>query len=96
MPEGHAGGKIVCAGAVRSGMLEGDPEWITNFPENFKLESKGHDAQTPAIKVELNAFSRPVLHFKIRPREDQEDYSRLCLPLQVEGANTDLSRTLVQ
>jgi len=72
IPEDHAGEKIVCAGAVRDGMLEGVPEWITNFPQNFRLESKGHDAQTPAIKVELKAFSRPVLHFKIRPREDQE------------------------
>ena len=72
VPEGHAGGKIVCAGAVRNGLLEGEPEWISDFPQNFKLESRGHDTQTPAISVELSAFSRPVLHFKIRPRDDQE------------------------
>ncbi|MEO0991360.1 MAG: endonuclease/exonuclease/phosphatase family protein, partial [Pseudomonadota bacterium] len=34
------------------------------------LESKGDDPQTPAISVTLDAFSRPVLHFVIRPRRE--------------------------
>lgn len=72
MPSGHAGQRIVCAGAVRRDMLEGEPEWIRDFPSAFKLQSGGDDAQTPAINVEIDAFSRPVLHFKIRPRADRE------------------------
>jgi hypothetical protein len=73
VPEGHAGQSIVCAAAVRRDMLVGEPEWITRFPDAFKLESSGDDAQTPDISVNLDAFSRPVLHFSIRPRDDEED-----------------------
>ncbi len=68
VPDGHAGGRIVCAGAVRSDILVGTPEWIEAFPEAFVLHSGGDDAQTPDIAVEIDAFSRPVLHFEIRPR----------------------------
>lgn len=71
VPPGHNGKKIVCAAAVRSDLLEGEPEWITGFPGSFKLSSKGDDAQAPAISVGLKSFSRPVLHFRIRPREDK-------------------------
>ena len=69
-PEGHAGGKIVCAGAVRSSILVGQPEWIETFPEQFRLSSGGDDAQSGDIAVSLHTFSRPVLHFTIRPEAD--------------------------
>lgn len=71
VPDGHAGGGIVCAAAVRSGMLAGEPEWISDFPDLLRLESRGDDPQTPEIAVRIDRFSRPVLHFAIRPRQDQ-------------------------
>lgn len=68
VPPNHAGGKIVCAGAVLTDILIGTPEWITDFPDDFVLRSKGEDPQTSDITVLINSFSRPVLHFNIRPR----------------------------
>lgn len=69
-PGTHEGGKIICAGAVRTDLLDGDPEWIENFPEKFILSASGDDPQTPEISVSVGSFSRPVLHFKIKPRDD--------------------------
>ena len=70
-PAGHAGGRIVCAGAVRSAILVGEPEWIDAFPGIFELSSGGgDDGQTSDIAVQIDSFSRPVLHFVIRPRSD--------------------------
>lgn len=69
-PAGHAGGRIVCGAAVRTELLDGDPEWIADFPKRFKLSAKGDDAQTPRISVGIKGFSRPVLRFAIRPRAD--------------------------
>lgn len=70
VPIDHAGGKIVCAGAVKTDILVGEPEWIRKFPDNFKLSSGGDDTQTSGISVEVNSFSRPVLHFQVKPRDD--------------------------
>jgi len=70
VPPGHAGQRIVCAGAVRTDIMEGDPEWIVDFPEKFRLQSGGDDDQTPKVGVSIDAFSRPVLHFRVRPRAD--------------------------
>ncbi len=70
VPTGHKGQKIICAAAVRKEILVGDPEWISNFPADFQLESGGDDAQSTGIVVKVDTFSRPVLHFKIRPRSD--------------------------
>lgn len=67
MPEGHDGRSIACAAAVRHDMLEGEPEWITAFPPSFRLESAGGDPQAPAMAVSIPSFSRPVLHFRVRP-----------------------------
>lgn len=67
-PPNADGTKIVCAAAVRKGLLEGHPAWVTAFPDKFRLESTGDDPQTPDISVNLTGFSRPVLHFQIRPR----------------------------
>jgi endonuclease/exonuclease/phosphatase family metal-dependent hydrolase len=66
-PSSHAGEGIICAGAVRRGWIVGDPEWIVDFPEKFVLHSSGDDPQTPKISVSLKSFSRPVLHFRIKP-----------------------------
>lgn len=74
-PAEHAGGKIICAGAVRSDILVDEPVWIEAFPEEFKLHSSGDDPQTPDVSVTLNAFSRPVLNFKIKPRPDRRAIS---------------------
>lgn len=68
VPDGADGRRIVCAAIVRKGMLQGEPEWIENFPERFVLRSTGDDPQTPAIDVGIRGFSRPVLHFLVRPR----------------------------
>ncbi|MBK1624437.1 endonuclease/exonuclease/phosphatase family protein [Afifella marina] len=71
VPDDADGQKIVCAAIVRRGLLEGDPDWIVAFPERFLLKSTGDDPQTPEISVAIESFSRPVLHFRIRPREDE-------------------------
>jgi hypothetical protein len=72
VPNGHAGQKIVCAGAVRKGLLNGTPEWISDFPEELKLQSRGDDPQTAEISVQIDSFSRPILHFEIKPRENEQ------------------------
>jgi endonuclease/exonuclease/phosphatase family metal-dependent hydrolase len=69
-PPNADGKRIVCAALVRKGLLDGAPTWIDKFPAKFKLESSGDDPQTPDISVKISSFSRPVLHFKIKPRED--------------------------
>lgn len=68
IPENHSGQKIVCAAAVKSSILVGEPEWITTFPESFNLSSGGDDDQSSDISVVISQFSRPVLHFQIKPR----------------------------
>lgn len=68
VPPGQAGQRIVCAAVVETALLVGDPEWITNFPPEFEMSSRGEDAQTSAIAVSIDTFSRPVLHFRIKPR----------------------------
>jgi len=67
-PAGHAGESIVCGGAVRKGILVGAPEWLEEFPERFRLDSGGDDNQTGEIGISIDRFSRPLLHFRIRPR----------------------------
>lgn len=69
-PVEQDGDGIICAGAVRNEMIEGEPEWIEQFPDKFRLESRRSERQTPDISVSIDSFSRPVLHFKIRPRPD--------------------------
>ncbi len=68
IPPNHSGQRIVCAGAVRSNILVGEPEWIDAFPDYLRLSSGGDDDQTPAIAVQIDSFSRPVLHFEVKPR----------------------------
>lgn len=68
VPDNHKGQRIVCAGAVRKTILVGQPEWITDFHSKFILKSGGDDAQSSAISVAIDKFSRPILHFKVRPR----------------------------
>jgi endonuclease/exonuclease/phosphatase family metal-dependent hydrolase len=69
VPPDANGSRIVCAALVRTGLLAGTPEWIADFPPGFVLSSSGDDPQTPQIDVAIQGFSRPVLHFAIRPRE---------------------------
>lgn len=68
VPAGHQGGRIVCGAVVRTDILDGAPEWITDFPAGLKLDSGGDDDQTSDIAVAIDRFSRPVLHFAIRPK----------------------------
>ncbi|MEM1133808.1 MAG: endonuclease/exonuclease/phosphatase family protein [Pseudomonadota bacterium] len=65
------GTRIVCAAAIRKELVIEDegPEWISEFPEGFLLQSDG-DEQSPRIKVELSGFHRPVLHAQLRPKSD--------------------------
>ena len=70
VPPNHSGQKIVCAGAVKSNILVGEPEWIYAFPEILKLRSGGDDDQASDISVEIDSFSRPILHFQIKPRSN--------------------------
>jgi endonuclease/exonuclease/phosphatase family metal-dependent hydrolase len=73
VPPDADGSKIVCAAIVRKGLLSSTPEWISGFPPKFKLQSSGDDAQTPQIGVTIAGFSRPVLHFTIKPRASEPD-----------------------
>ncbi len=73
VPAGTTGKGIVCAALVAKGLLSSEPEWISDFPEGFRLSSGGDDAQTPTIAVAIAGFSRPVLHFTIKPRVDEPD-----------------------
>ena len=67
-PEQHEGESIICAAAVKTEILVSEPQWITDFPDNFRLDSGGDDQQTSDISVKINRFSRPVLTFQVRPR----------------------------
>lgn len=75
IPPGHAGQRIVCGGAVLTDILAGEPRWIDTFPETFVLRSKGDDPQTEDMAVNIDRFSRPVLHFAIRPRAQGPEVS---------------------
>ena len=71
VPASANGKKIVCAAAVKKGLLVEAPEWISDFPPKFKLHSSGDDPQTPAISVNIKGFSRPVLHFQVKPHNQK-------------------------
>ncbi len=71
VPDNQLGQRITCAAAVRTEMVQGTPEWITEFPESFRLESRGDDPQTPLMTVGISKFSRPVLKFTVRPHEER-------------------------
>lgn len=70
MPPGHTGTSIACGALVRTDWLVGDPVWISTFPDAVRIESEGDDPQTPEVAVNLGGFSRPVLRFRVRPRDD--------------------------
>lgn len=72
VPENTNGTRIVCAAIARKGLVIEQPEWIEEFPNKFVLKSSGDDPQTPAISVGIQSFSRPVLHFTVKPHEDHE------------------------
>lgn len=72
-PPNATGARIVCAALVRKGLVVDAPNWIVSFPEGFRLQSEGEDPQTPAIGVNIDQFSRPVMRFRIRPRDDRDD-----------------------
>jgi hypothetical protein len=72
-PPDANGRRIVCAAIVRKGLLSSEPDWISEFPEKFKLQSSGDDPQTPVIDVSIRGFSRPVAHFTIKPRKDEPE-----------------------
>ena len=73
VPPDAVGKRIVCAAIVRKGLLSGAHDWISEFPENFRLQSSGDDPQTPLISVAIHGFSRPVLHFTIKPRSKEPE-----------------------
>ena len=70
VPNTQTGQKIICAAAVKTKILRGQAQWIEGFPELFKLDSGGDDTQTADISVQISSFSRPVLHFRIKPRSN--------------------------
>ena len=67
------GGNIVCGALVRLGLRDGEPVWQDKFPEAVRLESKDDplDPQSPSIKINIKGFSRPVLRFRVKLRDDQ-------------------------
>jgi hypothetical protein len=68
VPPDHAGQMIVCGAAVDRSILVGEPRWIAFFPEDYVLKSHGDDPQAGDVEVTIRRFSRPVLHFQIKPR----------------------------
>lgn len=87
-PEGHAGQGITCAAAVKKGMLVAEPVWITDFPEAFRLQSKGEDIQTAEMMVELKKFSRPVLNFKVKPKSGKEEICVFVCHFKSKGSTS--------
>lgn len=85
VPPDHSGKSIVCAGAVKKGLLAEQPRWIRDFPPGFKLQSGGDDPQTSSISVSLDTFSRPILHFKVRPRERGDAISVYVVHFKSKG-----------
>jgi hypothetical protein len=75
VPPDLVGDHIACSGAVRTSILVGAPEWITDFPAQFTMRSGGNDPQTSEISVLVNTFSRPVLHFHVRPKKNSKPIS---------------------
>lgn len=67
VPADHGNDKIICAAAVRKDILVGTPDWIVDFPDEFRLQSTGDDPQQPDIAVALSGFSRPVMHLRVQP-----------------------------
>lgn len=67
------GKKIVCGALVRKGLRTGEPKWEDKFGEAVRLDLKEDpaDPQSPQIKVTIRAFSRPVLRFQVKLRDDQ-------------------------
>lgn len=88
VPEDHTGGRIVCAAAVRKEHLVGEPEWFKDFPEKMILRSGGDDDQTPDIGISIHGFSRPVLHFRIRPRSNGKTISVFVAHLKSKRPTT--------
>jgi endonuclease/exonuclease/phosphatase family metal-dependent hydrolase len=65
------GNGIVCAALVRRGLLRGEPTWIGDFPPALVLDSRGGtDPQAPEVRMAVDSFSRPVLHFRLALREE--------------------------
>ena len=87
----HQGGHIDCAAAVRKKLLVGEPQWIVKFPEEFILQSGGDDPQTSDLRVAIDRFSRPVLHFTIRPRQNGKIISVYVVHFKSKGP-TDVYR----
>jgi predicted extracellular nuclease len=74
LADAATGSRIVCAAMVRNGLREGrDPEWIRDFPVALRLESNDlSDVQAEHIAVQIDTFSRPILNFQVRLRDDPE------------------------
>jgi hypothetical protein len=66
------GGKIICGALVRKGLLTGEPTWVDEFPDEVVLRSEKDpdDPQAPGISVTIDKFSRPVLNFQVKLRDD--------------------------
>lgn len=69
LAEPATGGRITCAALVKKGLLRGDPQWVSDFPAEVRLESTTADPQAPDISVGIEGFSRPVLTFEVALRD---------------------------
>jgi endonuclease/exonuclease/phosphatase family metal-dependent hydrolase len=86
------GSRIICAALVRKGLRHGSHEWTTDFPGELRLSSSApDDAQADKISVNLTTFSRPVLSFRIAPRDDTPPvhvfvtHLKSKLPTRIDG-----------
>lgn len=67
VPPGMNGRAIACAALVRRSLAPQAAKWVADFPDAFRLQSAGEDPLTPAVRVAIRSFSRPVLRFTVDP-----------------------------
>ncbi len=65
--------------------MEGEPEWIIDFPEAFRLRARAR-IRRPRRSPSPSARSPARLHFAIRPRDDEA-------PVHVDVAHLKSKRT---
>ena len=61
--------EIVCAAAIRKGLLKDTPQWINEFPTYYELSSQGDDLQSPQINVDIKAFHAQCSAWKLNRAE---------------------------
>ncbi|WP_374299078.1 endonuclease/exonuclease/phosphatase family protein [Paracoccus sp. (in: a-proteobacteria)] len=80
---------IQVALAVRRGMLQGEPEWIEDLPEDARFTDlrEARDAEEE-VSVTIRRFSRPLLRVLVNKAEDTPDIVVYVAHLKSKGPTT--------